>query len=145
MVEKISPSLILRNAILAQTNCSLLERLIQPYLMGIQSPESKKLCSSLPLSPKFSFTGAAVYPKVSIPLELFGVECQLHAIQSMEENLFHIPTQTSPPLSSSSSSSLSSVDGTSSRNETTDKTLMQIASFGTLDFISRSCSLFPLW
>jgi hypothetical protein len=131
VIESVSASFVVRSAIVAQINCPILERLVQPYLMDMHQ-ESKERIYSFPLSPRFSVAGSTAYPELHIPLELFGVECQLNFIKSAEENLFRMPTQTSQSLSASA------------RDES-DKKSTQAASFGMLDFIDRSCSLFPFW
>lgn len=120
-----SPSLVLRNALMAQANPSLFERLLQPYLIDYQQ-ESKERCYSLPLAPKILVTGAIAYPKLRVPLEFFNLEAHLKLLTSFEEHLFAL---TSPDKSGSGED----------RKKTTP-----IASYAVLDFITLACHLAPL-
>jgi hypothetical protein len=119
-----SPSLVLRNALMAQANPSLFERLLQPYLINYQQ-EPKERRYSLPLAPKILVTGGIVYPELHVPLEFFSLEAHLKLLTSFEERLFALTSPDKPGC------------------EEDSKKVTSIASYAVLDFISLSCHLAP--
>lgn len=109
---------------MTQANPSLLERIIQPYLISYQS-ETKERRYSLPLSPRISVSGALVYPETQIPLEFFSVESQLKLIKSLVARLFS-PIGSSPV-----------------NREGDNKASFLITNYAVIDFICLSCRLNP--